>query len=70
MQEVVGTGKGLIVVQSNLAQEFLCLQGEGAWSGGASLCGCIQSGAAICDQTAGLMVVYFSSFRGVCVHVD
>lgn len=70
MQEVVGTSKCLIVVQSNFAQEFLCLQSEGAWSGSASLGGGIQSGAAICDKTAGLVVVYLSSFRRIRVHID
>lgn len=70
MQELVGTGKSLVVIQSNFAQELLCLQSEGAWSGSAGLGGGIQSGAAICDRTAGLVVVYFSSLRRICVHVD
>lgn len=70
MQELVGTGKSLVVIQSNLAQQLLCLQSEGAWSGGASLGGGIQSGDAICDRTAGLVVVYFSSLRRICVHAD
>lgn len=70
MQEGVGAGKGLIVVQSNLAQELLCLQGEGARSWGASLGGGIQGSAAICGRTSGLVVIYFSSFRRIVVHGD
>lgn len=70
MQEVISTGKGLIVVQPNFVEEFLRLQSKGARSGSAGLGGGVQSGAAIRDMTVGLVVVYFSSFGGVRVHVD
>lgn len=56
VQKIVGTGEGLAVVQANLVQKFLGLQSEGAWSGSACLGGGIQSGAAICDETVGLVV--------------
>lgn len=70
MQEVVGTGESLTVVQMNFTQELLGLQSECARSRGAGLGSGIQSEAAFQHKIVGLMVVYFSSFRRICVHLD
>lgn len=43
MEQIVGSGKGLVVVQAHLVQQLLRLQDEGAWSGCARDGGSIKS---------------------------
>lgn len=57
MQEVIGTGKSLVVVQPDFAEELLCLQSKCARPRSASLgCG-VRGSVAIRDKTVGLVVV-------------
>lgn len=57
MQEVIGTGKSLVVVQPDFAEELLCLRSKCARPRSASLGRGVGGSVAIRDKTMGLMVV-------------
>lgn len=71
MQQILCSSKRLVIVYAKLAQEFLCLQDEGARPRRATCRSSIQSSSrTLRSRLVGCLMVQFSPFRRIGIHRD